>query len=770
MVDHRGWLLDLYADEADGLILWLLDEDGSRRRLTQEFSITFYAYGPFPRLRALWRFLRGQPIGVQLARIVREDLFAGPLDLMAVEVANPALQPRLFRQAVRRFPDLTYYDADIPLGLRYAAVFDTFPLCHCEVEVADNGRIQHITPLESRWDAAPSQPPLRLLTIEPNEDPAHREPAFLWIDDGRSRRQVQLQPIRLLLASLNATIKRVNPDVILTRFGDTWLLPLLSNAASELGADWFNLNRDETRSVIHRQENSYFTYGQVVYRGQQVHLHGRYHIDQHNAMMYGEYGLHGAFEQARVTGLPVQEIVRKSPGSGVTALQMQEALRRGILVPHQKQQAERFKTAAQLIRADRGGLVYQPTIGLHEDVVEIDFVSMYPSIMVRFNVSPETVGVENETSELIPELDVPVDLSKVGLVPRTLRPLLVKRIAIKEQLATLNLLDCRYPALKARAAALKWLLVVCFGYLGYKNARFGRIESHEAVTAYGRECLLRAKEAAEDLGYEVLHMYVDGLWVKKPGVNQEEQVQSLLDEITLRTGLPIALEGIYKWVTFLPSRLDERVPVANRYFGVFQNGKIKTRGIEARRHDTPPWIAQVQLEMIKRLTQVPNDCSLSSAIPSLITFLRQQMDDLKNGRIPLEHLLVSQRLSRETAAYRVPSPACRAAMQLETVDKPRRPGQRIRFWFVRGETVVHAWDFPARVETAVLDTDRYTTLLLRAASAILQPLGVSESELRQAVLADAWQLPLSIHQNDTLAFAIKWYSATKKRTRQDSGR
>ncbi len=770
MAEHHGWLLDLYADETDGLVFWLLDEDGSRRRLTQDFPITFYAHGPFPRLRELWRFLRGQPIGVQLARMVREDLFAGPLDLMAVEVANPALQPRLFRQVVRRFPDLTCYDADIPLGLRYAGVFNVFPLCHCEVEVDDNGRIQHITPLESRWDVAPSQPPLRLLTIEPDEDPSHRDPSFLWIDNGRSRRQVQLQPIHLLLASLNATIRRVDPDVILTRFGDTWLLPLLLKAANELGADWFNLNRDETRSVIHRQENSYFTYGQVVYRGQQVHLYGRYHIDQRNAMMYGEYGLHGAFEQARVTGLPVQEIARKSPGSGVTALQMQEALRRGILVPYQKQQAEGFKTAAQLIRADRGGLVYQPTLGLHEDVVEIDFVSMYPSIMVRFNVSPETVGVENETSELIPELDVPVDLSKVGLGPRTLRPLLAKRIAIKEQLASLTPLDCRYPALKARAAALKWLLVVCFGYLGYKNARFGRIESHEAVTAYGRECLLRAKEAAENLGYEVLHMYVDGLWVKKPGVNQTEQVRPLLDEITLRTGLPIALEGIYKWVTFLPSRLDERVPVANRYFGVFQNSQIKTRGIEARRHDTPPWIAQVQLAMIKRLAKVPDGRSLTSAIPNMITFLRQQIDDLRNGRIPLEHLLVSQRLSREIAEYRVPSPACRAAMQLQTAGKSRRPGQRIRFWYIRGETVVHAWDLPMGVDTAVLDTDRYTTLLLRAASAILQPLGMTEEYLRQAVLSVAWQLPLFIHQDDVFACVIEWSSAVKKRTRQGSGR
>ncbi len=83
--------------------------------------------------------------------------------------------------------------------------------------------------------------------------------------------------------------------------------------------------------------------------------------------------------------------------------------------------------------------------------------------------------------------------------------------------------DPRRNAYKARASAHKWLLVTCFGYLGYKNARFGRIEAHEAVTAYGREALLRAKEAAEDLGFTVLHMYVDGLWVKKDGASQVQR-------------------------------------------------------------------------------------------------------------------------------------------------------------------------------------------------------------------------------------------------------
>ncbi|MCC6602245.1 MAG: hypothetical protein IT327_03485 [Anaerolineae bacterium] len=74
---------------------------------------------------------------------------------------------------------------------------------------------------------------------------------------------------------------------------------------------------------------------------------------------------------------------------------------------------------------------------------------------------------------------------------------------------------------------------------------------------------------------------------------------------------------------------------------------------------------------------------------------------------------------------------------------------------------MHAWDMPVAVETAVLDTDRYTTLLLRTARAVLQPLGIAEAELRQAVLAEAWQLPLWMDQSSIFAFASGRRSADK---------
>jgi DNA polymerase-2 len=429
-------------------------------------------------------------------------------------------------------------------------------------------------------------------------------------------------------------------------------------------------------------------------------------------MLWSDYALDGVLEMARVTALPVQDAARLSPGTGISSMQFTTALRRQILIPWHKAQAETPKTALDLIRSDMGGLVYQPTVGLHRDVGGIDFVSMYPGIMVHFNISPEVP--RSKDGDLTPAPGEP------GLIPQTLAPLLEKRLRLKAWLNQMHPRDPRRDVFKARASAAKWLLVTCFGYLGYKNARFGRIEAHEAVTAYGREALIRAKEAAEDLGYTILHMYVDGLWVRRDGCRQPGDFEALLREIAARTDLPIALDGIYRWVVFLPSRVDERVPVANRYFGVFQDGSLKVRGIECRRRDTPLFISELQMELLSILARAPDADRLKDCLPPARALLNRRLNDLRNGRVPLEKLLLAQKLSRELEDYRSPSPAARAALQLAKTGRTLRPGQRVRFLLTRGEPGIHAWDLPDQPDPRTLDVPRYRALVQRAAETVLK--------------------------------------------------
>ncbi len=750
MTELVGWLLDLYPIPEEGLALWLLGEDGQRYRLQQPFPVTFYAAGPAPRLRRLWQFLQHQPIEVQLSRVERRELGAAtPLTTLAVQVSQPVEQPRLFARVWRAFPDLSFYDADLPITLRHAALYGTFPLARCRLQIDARQRVQSIQALDTPWDLDPDPPPLRILSLEPDTDPFHAEPTHLLIRCQQGSYRLPLEPPRPLLVNLRAILERHDPDLLLTAWGDTWLLPRLL----ELAATWriaLPLNRDPDCQAAHKPEHTYFSYGQIIYRGRQVHLFGRWHVDGHNALLFHDYGLEGILELGRVTALPIQTVARVSPGSGISAMQMLTALRQGVLVPWRKQQAERPKTALELLRSDQGGLVYQPLIGLHSTVAEIDFISMYPSIMARFNVSPETVGSERPTAELVPELAAIADQQRLGLIPQTLKPLLEKRIALKARLNSLPAWNPRRSADKARSSAHKWLLVTCFGYLGYKNARFGRIEAHEAVTAYGREALLRAKEAAEDLGFTVLHLYVDGLWVQKAGASQVSDFQPVLDEIARRTGLPIALDGIYRWVAFLPSRLEHRTPVANRYFGVFQDGTLKVRGIEARRRDTPEFIAQAQMEALELLAQAPTATALPDYLPLAICRLRTRLAQLRTGRAPLDKLVVVQKLSRELPEYRSPSPAAIAAAQLARIGKPVRPGQRVRFLYTRGEPGVIAWDLPEQPAPAAIDIPRYVELFIRAARTILEPHGFDEQTLRgwlsAPLFTPARQLKLALKQ------------------------
>jgi DNA polymerase-2 len=731
MRENRGWFCDVYTHPGDGqLVLWVIDDEDNRRLLRQYFPVTFYAAGKPERLRLLWRFLESQPVRVRLGREERRDLLTPhPLTVLSVQVEKPAEQPRLLRQAAQKFSDLDFYDADLPLPTRYAAAFDVFPLVRCRWVVDENGWVRSLAPLESRWELDPQPPPLRILDLRPDSEPFHAHPAKLIARCGRYDWRLSLGPERPFLACLAGILRRVDPDLILSDWGDTWLFPYLLKLSGGRH-DLLPLCRDPERGVQQKEKRTYHSYGQIVHRGQQVLLHGRWHIDRRNAMMFSDYGLEGVAEMARVSGLPVQVAARNSPGAGITSMEMVVALQEGILVPYHKQQTEQLKTARDLIEADHGGLVAAPLAGLHETVAEIDAVSLYPSIIRHFNLSPETMDGSGDEIVFVPGLSLKVNRDREGFLPRVLAPLLDKRIAIKYRLAGLHPRDCRCPPLKARASALKWLLVVSFGYTGYRHAKFGRIEVHQAITAYAREVILRAKEVAEAMGFEVLHMYVDCLWVRKPGLAKPADFQPLLDAIVDHTGLPVALDGIFNWVAFLPSRLDARVSVANRYFGVFQGGEIKVRGIESRRRDTPAFIAQAQMEIIQKLAKAATAEEMRTLLPDIVVLLRAKMRALRQGRVRQDELVLRQRLSRALADYRTPSPAARAAAQLQEAGKTVNMGESVRLIYTRGDERALAWDLPERHDPRRVDVERYTRLLLRAAAAVLQPLGADESVIR----------------------------------------
>jgi DNA polymerase-2 len=161
--------------------------------------------------------------------------------------------------------------------------------------------------------------------------------------------------------------------------------------------------------------------------------------------------------------------------------------------------------------------------------------------------------------------------------------------------------------------------------------------------------------------------------------------------------------------------------VANRYFGVFQSGEIKVRGIELRRHDTPDFIKELQQQMLDILDKAPDAEHARDLLPEVQALVRRRLTALKRGRVPLEKLIVHQTLSRELEAYRSPSPTAVAARQLAEYAKELRPGQVVRFVYTLGKPGVRAWEIPGELDSRTIDVARYSTLLERAAETIFQP-------------------------------------------------
>jgi DNA polymerase-2 len=438
-------------------------------------------------------------------------------------------------------------------------------------------------------------------------------------------------------------------------------------------------------------------------------------VDARNSFLFGETGLPGLVELSRLSGIPLQRVARTSPGTAISAMQVATALRGGILVPYKKREPEGFKSGVDLVVTDKGGLTYLPRPGAHENVGELDFASMYPSLMDRYNISPETVNCACCRPGLhVPEIRAHTCLRRRGLVPDTIAPILVKRRLLKERQKAAAEPEAR-ELFRKRQTALKWLLVVSFGFLGYRNARFGRIEAHEAVTAWGREKLLSAKEIAEREGFAFLHGLTDAIWVKKEGAAEDDYLR-LSERITAETGMPIALEGVYKWLAFLPSKRNRSVAVPNRFAGAFANGEIKVRGIALRRSDTPPWVAALQRELLERMAKAGGLSELRAMLPELRERVESAVSELRGGRIPIEGLAIARRLSKAPERYVANTAAAAATRELCGRGVELRPGSKIRYLLAdRSGRAIGFLD-----GTEMPDVPRYEAMLREAAEELME--------------------------------------------------
>src|SRR6266487_2968903 len=163
-----GWLFDLYAHPTKGIILWIIGEDGKPYSFYQDFETVFYARGSGERLHDLGVFLRKKYSkgAVRLERVDdKEDLFDGPQVVMGIGVSNFILFKKIFAEVEENFSDLIFYNADIPLTVRYAAAHDVFMMARCKITSEQDGKIISIKALETPDQIDTKLPNLRILSL-----------------------------------------------------------------------------------------------------------------------------------------------------------------------------------------------------------------------------------------------------------------------------------------------------------------------------------------------------------------------------------------------------------------------------------------------------------------------------------------------------------------------------------------------------------------------------------------------------------------------------
>ena len=886
----RGWLIDIYPDYGtNSIVYWLRTRRGRQRIVDRAFFPQIFVHSSPDKLDELERALPVLDAVKSTGRVMKRTwLGEDPREVLAVTIGDYSKVEETAHTIDNRgrYKDYSLFNVDLRFSQRYIMEKGLFPMGLLEL-----GPKPHM--IDDRFEIDYELPPLRTTELSIRTEAKRGLPSFddrllsanigsVKLDGGEER----------VLRGIQETLARDDPDVLFTDDGDAFSLPYLYRRAQELALPPLQLGRDSDDQRTDRKGMSYFTYGQIKYKPAQYKLRGRIHIDRSSSFMYTESGLNGLIDLSRISGMPVQELSRLSPGTAINMMEMNQAIKDGCAIMWKKNLPEMFKTAEELVVADRGGFIYEPVTGIHDRVLEVDFTSLYPNIMVRFNISPETVMCPccPEPTRKVPVLGYGICDKRVGLIPRVLKPVVERRTRLK-RLVRSGVGDTK--VYKERVDILKWLLVTCldpetelpfrrrgkfdtapigelvdryagrdlgeigipeglevfgvdqelepalkrvdrvfkfpapeemvelglgelrlrltldhpcyiagstglslrradmvragdrfpallplysresrvgkhlakvrvrsvkrikarsdhvyclgiseplhafalssgvlthncFGYTGYRNARFGRIECHEAINAYGRELLLQTSEMAEAHGFEVLHGIVDSLWLKGNG-----DPEKFCEHVSGHIGIPLEPEGIYKWLVFLPSRMHG-VGVLNRYYGMFEDGRFKIRGIELRRHDTTGVVRDMQNDLLAHFSRASDAQQFIELLPSALDVVDRYVEDLRSRTVPADKLLLTRSVTQKLDEYRQFNDGVAALMQLDGEGFDVNPGEAVRYLICD----CRSRDPGKRVKIDAFlrgdeeyDVDAYVDLLLRGAEGMLLPFGYDKERL-----------------------------------------
>lgn len=364
----------------------------------------------------------------------------------------------------------------------------------------------------------------------------------------------------------------------------------------------------------------------------------------------------------RIGRMPIDDISRMGVSQWIRSLFYYEHRKHNYLIPRREELDQKSGTAStEAVIKDkkyRGGLVVEPTEGIHFNVSVMDFASLYPSIIKVRNLSYETVRCIHDEckTNTIPGTSHWVCTKKNGLTATLIGSLRDLRVNYYKSLSkNPNLSADQKQLYTVVSQALKVILNASYGVMGAEIFPLYCLPVAEATTAVGRFTILETIEKCKSFGIDVLYGDTDSLFLKAPS---QDQVHKVVDWAKSEFGVDLDLDKEYRYVVFSKRKKN--------YLGVQKDGKVDVKGLTGKKSHTPPFIRNLFYEILGILSQVQNEQEFSQSKAKIGDMISGYAKKLKARQIPLVELAFNVMISKAPAEYVKTIPQhIRAAKQLE---------------------------------------------------------------------------------------------------------
>lgn len=441
--------------------------------------------------------------------------------------------------------------------------------------------------------------------------------------------------------------------------------------------------------------------------------------DAHLAFQLCKKLLPDVVEFTKLIGLPASDLIRMRFSRLVESYILKRAMEFNVLAPNRPGSVEIEQRTEETYQ---GGYVYEPQPGLYKDLVVFDFRSLYPTIIMAHGIGPEGLHCPCCLQNKVPGNEEYWFCSKEKkFIPSVLEQLILRRADLKRLIKEAKKKNEDTKLLDTRSFALKTLANSFYGYLGFYGARWYCLECARSTTAYARNYIKSTIRKAEEKGFQVIYADTDSCFLLL-GDKYLEQAKEFMNEINfdLPGHMELEFEGYYPRGIFVALKGKE-AGAKKKYALRDEKGNVKITGFETVRRNWSVLAKDVQERV---LTLV-----LDGRKEEALDYVKNVIKELKEGKLPLEKLILKTQITRELSSYSSVGPHVYVAKELEKKGEKIFPGMVIEYVIADGTGLVRERAMLPE-EVRKYDAGYYLySQLLPAVIGIFDVVGITEDDI-----------------------------------------